>query len=164
VPFFPDLPPPIVKRELRELPLGPTEINLNQRILEIYMRAIDQLCDGGDDGEWGSAAVADAGVVDSISARVHRGGLNVADIKYLMESDVYDALVAAQDRMAITEKITNQEQEKRVIQRVMERGKRYNMNPGFIATFYRDETIPLTKEAEVLRIFEVAGRGQRFKG
>jgi chorismate mutase len=156
VPFFEDLPEPIVHREQSELPLGPTEINLNKRILDIYMQAIGRMCEDGDDGEYGSAAMADAQVVDSISTRVHRGGLSIADIKYSQEKEAFDALVREGDETGIMEKISNPEQEERVLQRVGEKGERYGINPAFITDFYRGEVIPLTKDAEVLRIIEVA--------
>jgi hypothetical protein len=145
----------------RRYPMGPTGINTYRSINEAYMRAVRQLCADGDDGEWDSAALSDMVAVDSLIARIQRGGIWVADLKFMGDPDRYRDLARMGDSRAKTETrgmVTNPEQESRVLARVREKGAKNGIDPDFAETFFSNDVIPLTREVEVQRILEVANR------
>jgi len=146
-------------RDHSSFPMGPSEINMNSVIFDAYMDALADICADGDDGEYGWSALADIEALSSISTRVHRGGILVADVKYLQDPAKYSMCVALGNQQEIMDCITNGAQEENVLARVSAKGERYGLDPRFIGNFYRDFIIKATKGAEVQRMFEIVPCG-----
>jgi len=94
---------------------------------------------------------------------VHFGALYVAESKYAADPDTFDRLRAGRDREAILERITRPEVEQRILRRVAEKvdfiqstinaAVRKRLDPEAVLDLYRDLIIPLTKEGELLYIY-----------
>lgn len=80
--FFPHLLPPAALKPLDfAVLLHPCSVNLNKHIREVYLhKVLPAICDSGDDGQHGSAVVADVSVLQALSKRIHYG-LFVAESK-----------------------------------------------------------------------------------
>lgn len=146
-PFFPLASESIAVRDIKDIGIE-KEINLNPKILKSYLNCLDSICERGDDNEYGSAVIHDMECLQMISKRVHIGK-QVAEAKYQESPVEYQKMIDEKDVDGLMEKLTNLEVEERLFLRVAEKGERYGMDPKFISDFYRDEIIPLTKEAEI---------------
>ena len=147
-PFSKNLPEAVAVRKFEGSPVRLVGINFNAIIKEEYLQAIRSFCEKGDDGHYGSAAVCDVRCLQDLSKRIHFG-THVAESKFQSEPQTYKVFILCEDREGIEKKLTNLEVEETIIQRVMDKGKRYGVDPGFIASFYRDKIIPLTKKVEI---------------
>ena len=146
-PFSEGLPAPVLRRDYGPRPIRQVGLNWNSKIREAYLKAVTQFCMPGDDKHYGSAAVCDVNCLFALSHRIHFG-------QYIAESKVqsdpgYVDLIATGDRGSILTRLTNSAVEAQVLERVKQKGERYGFNPDFIASFYREQIIPMTKEVEV---------------
>ena len=80
--------------------------------------------------------------------RVHLGTY-VAELKFQKDPKEYTRLAKAGDRKGLEKELTVPKQEKKVLARVREKGKRFHIDPKFRADFYEKKVIPLTVEVEV---------------
>ena len=163
LPFFPDQPPPRQKPVQNRYPNGPSKINLNGRIMTEYIQTLPDFCVVGDDGGYVYAAAADASVLDLLSARIHRGGIWVADIKFSKDPYGYRRLLEKGDENAkddVMHRITDISQEGAVLARVFQKAEDLGCSkPDFVLSLYRNHVIPLTKEVQFLRMREVVEKG-----
>eukprot|EP00427_Karlodinium_veneficum_P009652 CAMPEP_0169090554 /NCGR_PEP_ID=MMETSP1015-20121227/15883_1 /TAXON_ID=342587 /ORGANISM="Karlodinium micrum, Strain CCMP2283" /LENGTH=284 /DNA_ID=CAMNT_0009150971 /DNA_START=25 /DNA_END=879 /DNA_ORIENTATION=- len=149
----------------------PPEAKINSKLLDIYRtQIIPHICENGDDGNYGSTALQDVHVLQTISTRIYYG-LFVAESKFRSETEKATALIKAKDRDGLMAFITKPEVEQRNIQRVVLKtrtfsqdiskgeagqmvpnesdGTHYKLDPEFVGTVFRDFLMPLTKEVEV---------------
>lgn len=168
VPFFPDelLPPILPPVEYPSVLASYTkEINVNKEILNFYVNEIvPQIsCKAGDQQEnLGSVSVCDIDTLQALSRRIHFGKF-VAEAKYQADKEGYKKLILAKDIKGIEESITNSAVEEMILDRLVEKGKTYGVDPSMrysqnpqskvqpeiIAKLYKDYVIPLTKKVEV---------------
>lgn len=146
--FSSNLPEPITSRKKDYCPIKKININLNQKIKQVYFEAIQDICEHGDDNQYGSSAACDITCLQALSRRVHYGQL-VAESKFQQDEEKYSGLIKAKDRQGIIKKLLDKNAEKKILERVKEKGKRYNVDSKFIANFYKNKIIPLTIEVEV---------------
>ena len=159
-PFTLDLPTPIIPPEY-EWPIKMTNININNKILDLYInKIIPMICKIEDDGNYGSSAVNDITALQSLSKRIHYGKY-VAESKFLEDPAGYEKLIKANDTKGIMVKLTNKEVEDKILKRVETKTSTYGqeldasnpiykIQPDIINKIYEDYIIPYTKEVEVL--------------
>lgn len=147
-PFFNDIPSISFPRKIESSPVRKTDINVNFKIKLIYLDALQKICEQGDDSHYGSSAIWDIRCLQDLSRRIHYGTY-VAESKFQQEPECYSKLIRTNDIKGIRAKLTDKNVERAVLERVREKGKRYNVNPEFIVEFYEQKIIPLTIEVEV---------------
>lgn len=164
-PFTDDLPQPYLTPMVYEWPIKRTNININKKILDIYInKIIPLICEKKDDGNYGSSAVNDINALQSLSKRIHYGKF-VAESKYLSDIDCYNMLIRSNKKDDIMNKLTDIEVENRLLERVKLKASTYGqepnaVNPEFkikpdiIKLIYSDFIMPLTKEVEYLYLME----------
>jgi len=149
----------------------PAEALVNSKLLQIYRgNIVPALCEEGDDGNYGSTAVQDVHVLQTMSTRIYYG-LFVAESKFRSETEKATKLIEAGDRDGLMDFITKADVEAKNIQRVilksrtfsqnisagedgqlaplLSKGTTYKIKPEYIGTVFRDYIMPLTKEVEV---------------
>ncbi len=159
--FFGDLPDPILPSLAYSARILDTDINVNDRIRQIYQANIlPAICPPGDDGHYGSSATCDVACLQALSKRIHYGKY-VAECKYQEEAGPYTELVVSDDRAGILDRLTKPEVEDAVLERVRHKAAAYgrdiaeesaggsDLDPTAIQTMYRDYIIPLTKDVEI---------------
>lgn len=177
-PFFPDvLQTPILKPIDYPKILHPNDVNVNEKLKEVYIRHIlPATCtqfDREDRGErqenYGSAATCDVACLQALSRRIHFGKF-VAEAKFQKETERFVTLIKAEDREGIDDAITDAKVEKKVLERLRLKAKTYGTDPDSgsngpskvnadaVMAMYKDWVIPLTKEVEVEYLM------QRLKG
>jgi len=172
--FFPEhLPNPILTPLQFPALLAPNTVDVNAQILDLYINEIvSAVCKEGDDEQHGSSVLADITLLQAISRRIHLGKF-VAEAKFLESEARYRALVAANDVDGVMALLTNTAVEARVLERAKLKASTYGQDitgeteeckvePDVIAAIYRDIIIPLTKDVEVLYLFERVGRPVPF--
>jgi len=137
-------------------------INLTSKIKELYCGFVNNFCEEGDDGEYGSAAEADVAALIAISKRIHYGSFYVAQSKYCAnpkaytdavksgESDVKKLLVRREVEEKIAARVT---QKCDKIQSAYTSKFRKKIDPKLIEKFYAETIIPLTVNGETEYIF-----------
>jgi chorismate mutase len=122
VAFFPDavpapLLPPLAYPPALDAPSS-AGLNLNDQVLDAYLNVgLPALTAPGDDGNYGSAAVADVAALQALSKRVHYGQF-VAEAKFRGDPAGYAALAAAGDAPGIYDRLTDEAVEAAVLARV----------------------------------------------
>jgi chorismate mutase len=134
-------------------------ISQSDAILAAYIELVPRLCQGVDDGHYGSSVEMDVALLQALGRRIHFGALYVAESKYRTETALYRKMIDAGDAKAIMAALTRPEVEARILLRVREKldfiQQRINtairrpVEPELIMDFYRDSVIPLTKAGEV---------------
>lgn len=168
-PFFPeDLQDPILQPIDYPQILHPNDVNVNDKLKHNYINTIlPSACaqfnreERGEAQEnFGSAATCDVACLQALSRRVHFGKF-VAESKFRTETDRFVALIKAEDRAGIDAAITNEQVEKKVLERLRLKAKTYGSDPSIgadgpvkinadaVVAMYKDHVIPLTKEVEV---------------
>ena len=78
--FFGPLPEPMIGRDKAPEPnpkgavLAPHSVSINKRLLETYRTLIlPEICEEGDDGNYGSTAVQDVHCLQTIATRIYYG-------------------------------------------------------------------------------------------
>jgi chorismate mutase len=160
-PFFDDLPEPFLPdRPDTEHPLHPNTVNINKDLYQIYQQdMVPFICPPGDDDQYGSTAVNDVALLQTLSKRIHYGKF-VAESKYQQQPEQFDPLIAAQDRAALMKAITNAEVEANVLRRVLRKAQTYarefqgtpgdfKVDPQQVHDLYLRWIIPMNKEVQV---------------
>lgn len=141
------------------------EVTANDQILKTYVEQIvPQIsCKTGEQQEnLGSVSVCDVNCLQTLSRRIHFGKF-VAEAKYQSDKAMYIKLIRAKDVKAIEASITNSAVEAKILDRLIEKGHSYGVDPSLkysqnpqskiqpeiIAKIYKDFVIPLTKVVEV---------------
>ena len=148
VPFTDDLPPMKVKRNPPANPLHPVPVNYNDALKQKYVEFISSFCGSGDDGQYGSAATYDVQALQELSRRIHLGR-HVAEAKFQDDEAGYASLIRNKDGERIMAKLTDTEQERRVIRRVGAKAVPFGLSVTHIKALYSHIVIPLTKDVEV---------------
>ncbi|KAK4536919.1 hypothetical protein CDCA_CDCA10G2944 [Cyanidium caldarium] len=181
--FFPEqLPAPILPPLQEERVLHPNDVNVNARILRLYIdHVVPRVTEAGDDKNYGSSAVNDVTCLQAISKRIHYGKF-VAEAKFRADPELYTKLIRRQDRQAIEEQLTDREVEAQLLRRVEIKATTYGQEAtarGYatlaaspnreadgdtgdecrrfarlLAQIYADWIIPLTKEVEVAYLLQ----------
>eukprot|EP00903_Cladosiphon_okamuranus_P009142 g8735.t1 len=183
--FFPMfLPEPILPPLDFPRLLAPNDVNVNDQILSRYVSEIvPMICEPGDDEQHGSSVVCDVNALQALSRRVHLGKF-VAESKFQEDSKTYQELCRAGDAPGVLELLTNKAVEEKVLQRAFMKASTYGsdinvvpsggedakacagdakavqnfkVNPQSIVDIYREMVIPLTKDVEILYLFQRTG-------
>jgi len=136
----PDEYPFTPRSELPEPMLPPLEfppsivpsqhITVNDQIMDMYINeVVPSICAPGEDGNYGSTATCDVAVLQLLSKRIHYGKF-VAEIKFRKQPEEYSAAIARKDANAISELITHQIVEDKLLKRVRDKAITYGTNAG----------------------------------
>lgn len=165
IPFTHDMPAPLLTPMIYEWPIKKNIININDKILNIYINEIIPLiCIKEDDGNYGSSAVNDINSLQALSKRIHYGKY-VAESKYLTDKEGYKNLIQEKNENGIMEKLTNNDVEQQLLKRVELKASTYGqepdvsnpiykIQPSIIKKIYKNFIIPLTKEVELLYLLQ----------
>jgi len=158
-PFFSDLPDPILD-PLNEPPVLESDGSqcMNITIREMYEeQVIQEICEAGDDGQYGSSAVNDVLCLQALSKRVHYGQF-VAESKFQAAANKYRPLIQSGDRQGVVDLLTDETVERNVINRVREKSSQYvrliqdaddsSLTPEAVVRIYQDWIIPLNKKVQ----------------
>ncbi len=164
-PFSKNLPEPFLTPMVYQWPIKMNNINVNDKILNIYInKIIPLICEKDDDGNYGSSSVNDINVLQSLSKRIHYGKF-VAESKYISDIDGYNKLILNKDEKGIIEKLVDKDVEEKILKRVELKASTYGqelcaqkpvfkIQPLIIKKIYNDYIIPLTKEIELLYLLQ----------
>ncbi|HPO48998.1 MAG TPA: chorismate mutase [Spirochaetota bacterium] len=164
-PFTKNLPEPYIPTTDYVWPIKKNKININDKIMKIYTdNILYTICENGDCGNYGSSAVCDINILQALSKRIHYGKF-VAESKFIENEEIYTKYINEKNSEKILSLLTNEEVEKNVLKRVKIKSETYGQNPlsdkkaykikpEVIEKIYYDFVIPLTKEVEVLYLFE----------
>ncbi len=148
VPFFPKNISPVIKRIPPTNPLHPININVNPQLLEAYVDFISSFCDRGEDPyNHGTAASYDIGVLQELSRRIHLGR-HIAESKFQGEPEKYVPLIERGDIQGVITQLTDDTQETKVKNSVVEKAVKYGVSPEKVLLLYTSIVIPLTKDVE----------------
>ncbi len=161
-PFTDNLPEPLLPPlHKKDIPVKPNNINVNDEIRYVYEKeTIPQLCQPGNDEQYGSSSVCDVTCLQAISTRVHFAQL-VAESKYRNNESEFNTYIKAKDENAIMNAITDEKVEEKVIERVHKKAVTYGQDPGnetdeakinarIVTDLYSQWIIPLTKKVEII--------------
>jgi chorismate mutase len=152
--FYPEAQPPLVIPPIAfKDVLHPCaeSININDRIMEMYVdNLLPEMCEGGDDNNYGSASLCDLSCLQTISRRIHYGKY-VAESKFLAQPEEYTELIKAQDADGLMALLTNQAVEDRVVRRVANKAAVYGSDisediPDTLALPVGSESLKLAPE------------------
>lgn len=167
--FFPDaLQKPILRPMQYPQILHLNNVNVNDKLKRSYVdHILPTACAHfgraeRDEAEenFGSAAVCDVNCLQALSRRVHFGKF-VAESKFRQKTELFVALIKAEDRPGIAAAITNEKVEQKVLERLRLKAITYGKDPSIsaegpvkidadaVVNMYKDYVIPLTKEVEV---------------
>ena len=165
-PFYRDLPEPLLPRlRFDENPLQPNSVNVNEVIRRAYEQEIvPMICRDGDDQQYGSSSTADVACLQALSKRIHYGKF-VAESKFRAAPDAFRSLARAQDAAGLMRRITDEDVEKQVLDRVEIKtgaygqsrdpgGTEVKLDPRMAVEIYRRWIIPLNKEVQVLYLLQ----------
>lgn len=137
-PFFPSaLEKPILKPLSYPAALHPNTVDVNQKLKDSYINHIlPTACakfegrpDRGESQEhYGSAATCDVPCLQALSRRIHYGKF-VAESKFRTETARFVDMIRREDRNGIDVAITNEEVEKKVLERLRLKAKTYGTDP-----------------------------------
>jgi len=171
--FYPEAQPPLVIPPIvfKDV-LHPCaeSININDRIMSMYVdNLLPEMCESGDDNNYGSASLCDLACLQTISRRIHYGKY-VAESKFLAQPEEYTELIQAQDAEGLMALLTNQAVEDRVGRRVENKAKvfgsdiseevpeslalplgsdSFKLAPERVADLYYRWIMPMTKDVQV---------------
>jgi len=161
-PFTMELPEPqrVVNIPDTGLQLGDFNlISQSDRIISSYLKLVGQMCNHGDDGQYGSSVEHDVYAIQAIARRIHYGALYVSESKYLDDIPGYAQLIRNRDTGQLMERLTRKDVEDKIIDRIREKTKiaqltvdkliRNVIDPDIVAEFYQNVIIPLTKQGEI---------------
>ncbi|KAI5286766.1 chorismate mutase aro7 [Ascosphaera aggregata] len=172
-PFFPEaLEEPILAPIKYPKVLHTNEITINPTIKERYIKEIlpaicshDRKPRGEAEENYGSSATADVAVLQSLSRRIHYGAF-VAEAKFRNDPELYVRLIKARDIKGISEAITDDVQEQKVLDRLRRKAQTYGqdldalqsnsskINVDAVVNMYKNIVIPLTKDLEINYLLE----------
>ncbi|KAL7310032.1 chorismate mutase aro7 [Mucor circinelloides] len=144
--------------------LQPNDINVNDKIMDIYVKDIvPTITKSGDDMNYGSSVTKDIEALQALSKRIHFGKF-IAESKFRSNPEEYIRLALAEDREKIDELLTNKAVEKKVLERLRRKAlvygqtldeeqegtnKHLRIPVDVVVDLYKKWAIPLTKEVEV---------------
>ena len=146
-------------------PIKKTNININDKILDVYInKIIPLICEKEDDLNYGSSAVNDIITLQAISKRIHYGKF-VAESKFLSNRELYSALIKERNNEKIMKTLTDITVENKLLERVQLKAETYGQEPNaknpvlklkseVIKKIYLDYIIPFTKKVELLYLLE----------
>ncbi|KAI7898257.1 chorismate mutase [Cokeromyces recurvatus] len=162
--FTSPLPEPILPPLEYTKFLEPNTINVNDKIMSMYVNCITPaICENSDDKNYGSAVTKDIEALQALSKRIHFGKF-IAESKFRSNPDEYIQLALIEDRVKINELLTNKTVEKQVLQRLRRKAlvygqtldeaqegtsKHLRIPVDVVVDLYEQWVIPLTKEVEV---------------
>ncbi|CAO3586260.1 unnamed protein product [Absidia cylindrospora] len=171
--FTSPLPEPILPPVKFKQFLADNDINVNDKIMDIYVKSIvTGICDDHDDNNYGSSATKDIDCLQALSRRIHYGKF-IAESKFRDAPYEYKRLAGLNDRDAIYELLTNRTVEKKLLERLRRKALVYGQTLDqaeegtsthlripvqVVVELYERWVIPLTKEVEVDYLIE---RGQK---
>ncbi|CAO3595312.1 unnamed protein product [Absidia cylindrospora] len=171
--FTSPLPEPILPPVKFKQFLADNDINVNNKIMDIYVKSIvTGICDDHDDNNYGSSATKDIECLQALSRRIHYGKF-IAESKFRDAPQEYRRLALNNDRDAIYELLTNRLVEKKLLERLRRKALVYGQTLDqaeegtsahlripvqVVVELYERWVIPLTKEVEVDYLIE---RGQK---
>lgn len=140
-PFFPstlDVKPMMKPLNYPAL-LHPNDVNINQKLKEVYIaKILPAICrsSGGAGGEdrgeqqenYGSTAVADVALLQALSRRIHFGKF-VAESKFRDDQEGFSKLIEEKDVEEIGNRITKKKVEEEVLRRLRFKAKLYGRDP-----------------------------------
>ena len=106
------------------------KINFSPWIKIGYLNFINELCEEGEDANYGDTTLSDIFNLQAISKRIHYGIL-VMEAKYKDNQSQYDKLLSQNNDISIGSALKNVSVEQKVLQRVKEK----SIKNGFICTF-----------------------------
>ncbi len=134
-------------------------IDLSGEIFSAYLALLKRICLPGDDEQYGSSTDKDISAMRVLSERIHYGAMYIAECKFNTDPEGYKRLIKAGDTEGIKAKLTRQDKEIEIVERVRIKvidfqkyanpKVRHLIDPEVIAEFYRNCVIPLTKKGEV---------------
>lgn len=140
------------------------DVSVSHKILEAYLGLLPEICTKQQDGHLGSSVEHDVYALQAVSRRVHYGAFFVAESKFRERPGFYCKLIREDNKKAVMQALTRKEVEERILQRIREKTEliqsRFNLqvrsplNPELIIMFYEKYIIPLTKEGELLYLFQ----------
>ncbi|MDR3011820.1 MAG: hypothetical protein LBU70_01245 [Chitinispirillales bacterium] len=135
-------------------------VNIMQTILRTYHVLLPNICLSGDDGQYGSSVEHDVYAVQAIARRIHYGAFYVAESKFRADVDGYTELIKKRDVDALMKKLTREEVENKIINRVKNKVKRLQakintlvrntIKPEPIIVYFKNFIIPTTKQGQVM--------------
>ncbi|KAG1309056.1 hypothetical protein G6F64_005594 [Rhizopus arrhizus] len=162
--FTSPLPEPILPPLQFDEFLYPNGININNKIMDIYIKDIlSVICKKEDDMNYGSSATKDIEALQALSKRIHFGKF-IAESKFRSNPSEYIKLALAEDREKIDELLTNKKVEEQVLERLRRKAlvygqtldeeqegtsKHLRIPVELVVDLYKRWVIPLTKEVEV---------------
>ncbi|OMJ08435.1 Chorismate mutase [Smittium culicis] len=129
-PFTKDLPLPVLPDLDYPNLLVKNSINVNDKIKDIYINTvIQEICEHGDDSNYGSSATRDIECLQALSRRIHYGKF-VAESKFRDPKyhDTYVKLIKEQNAEAINELLTNEQVEKKLLDRLHKKALIYGQD------------------------------------
>ncbi|KAI8982640.1 chorismate mutase, partial [Pilobolus umbonatus] len=173
--FTSPLPDPVLPPLHYEPFLYPNNINVNDKIMDIYIKDIlPFICKQGDDKNYGSSATKDIEALQALSKRIHFGKF-IAESKFRSNPEEYTRLALTEDRQKIDELLTNKAVEAQVLERLRRKAlvygqtldeeqegvnKHLRIPVDVIVNLYKQYVIPITKEVEVNYLLN---RGKAYK-
>jgi chorismate mutase len=161
-PFSKNLPPVLRKVSIPDSGLHISDYSLisqSDAIKSSYLDLVTDICQPGDDKQYGSSVEHDVYALQAIARRIHYGALYVAESKYLSNPKLYNTLIENRDTKGLLEQLTRKEVEIKIIERIrtkseslqstINRAVRNSIDPSIISTYYQNTIIPLTKEGEI---------------
>ncbi|KAI8879532.1 chorismate mutase [Backusella circina FSU 941] len=162
--FTSPLPEPILPPLKYDEFLFPNDINVNDKIMEIYAHDIvPVICKNTDDKNYGSSATKDIEALQALSKRIHFGKF-IAESKFRSDPEEYIRLALIEDREKIDELLTNKAVEAKVLERLRRKAlvygqtldeeqegtsKHLRIPVDLVVDLYKRWVIPITKEVEV---------------
>ena len=164
VPFIDEVPEPIAEREPTHYLLGDSDIDINGTILGFYIGSLGFLCEPGNNSDqYGDAVICDINALGSISPRIIKGGIKVADAKYKQYKEAFDYVMETGGpgaEAALMNMITVTPQEVRVFNSVLKKARNHGVrDPGAIHDAYK-WIVHLTKDVQRRRLYELYGRNK----
>ncbi len=129
------------------------KINLNPHIKIFYLNFLNELCNEGDDVNYGDSVTSDIFNLQAISKRIHYGIL-VMESKYTNNKEKYDQYIKVNDDIGILKLLKNTVIEEKVLERIDIKSQKYGIkNPKIVVNFFRNFIIPMTINVELEYLF-----------
>jgi chorismate mutase len=154
-----ELPDPIIQRDNDVSVLKANNINLNKKVMSLYLeKIVPMICKEGNQ-DFGSSSVCDINALQAISKRVHYGKF-VVESKFQQQNEAYTKLIREKDSDGLMKLLTDEVVEAKLLQRVRlkastygqdpaQQVRAYKIDPEVPVKIYKDYLMPLTKEVEL---------------
>lgn len=157
--FFSKLPEPLEKSKVcYPINLDAAKpINYTNNIMDAYYPLLDNICDRGDDGHYGSTVERDISVLKLLAKRIHYASFHVAQAKYVQDPKTFNKLLKEKDYTGLIKLLVKPEQEERIFQRVENNilvlnnlyPSTYELPTIPVIDFFKETIIPLTLKGEL---------------